>query len=95
MIGLRAVATGRATAPSRDGYVYPLKGQSAEQAARGETESRGWVMRQTRFDLTTDTMKGAGLGGAPIGGTVAYTRSKESCERAHPACREPCGYHAR
>lgn len=94
-IGFQLVATGRVTAPSRGGYAYPLKGRSAEQAARDETESRGWATRQTGFDSTTDTMKGAGLGGAGIGGTVAYTRSKESCERAHAACREPCGYHVR
>lgn len=34
-------------------------------------------------------------GGAGIGGTVAYTRSKESYERTSAAYMEPCGRHVR
>ncbi len=38
------------TASAQEPFVYPAKGQSAEQTATDKTECRGWATSQTGFD---------------------------------------------
>jgi hypothetical protein len=48
LVGALAALTGVATAQSL--YVYPQKGQSADQQARDRGECHGWAVQQTGFD---------------------------------------------
>src|SRR3972149_3582031 len=54
-------------------YAYPAKGQTAEQQSRDMNECMAWAKRETGFDPTTDTAKGAGLGAliGAVGGAAA------------------------
>lgn len=70
--GLLAIlVTGCASSqPKPDVYVYPTKGQDAEQQARDTSECQTWAQQQSGYDPATETAKGAGFGallGAAIG----------------------------
>jgi hypothetical protein len=64
-------ASGPAAQPSA--YVYPQKGQTADQQARDTSECQGWAKQQSGFDPLTDTAKGAGVGAlvGAVGGAAA------------------------
>ncbi len=53
-------ASGPAAQPSA--YVYPQKGQTAEQQTRDTTACQAWAKQQSGFDPLTDSAKGAGVG---------------------------------
>lgn len=63
-LGLGIAATGCATAASPNAFAYPARGQSAAQVSRDGAECEAWARQQTAFDPATDTLKGAGIGGA-------------------------------
>lgn len=44
-------------------YVYPQRGQTAEQLSRDQRECEAWAAQQTGFNPVEDTILGAGLGG--------------------------------
>lgn len=79
--------TAPAAAPERS-YVYPSRGQSAEQQASDEYECHRWAVTQTGFDPTA----------AATGATTASTAApalRADYRRARTACLEGRGYTVR
>ena len=64
LISFSLAASGCASGPAAQpgAYVYPQKGQTAEQQTRDATECRAWAQQQSGFDPLTDSAKGAGVG---------------------------------
>jgi hypothetical protein len=79
---LGAVATLAMSAALAQQYVYPAKGQSADQQKKDESACHSWAVQQTGFDPTkqaaptappttaTGTTRGAGVRGAARGAVV-------------------------
>jgi hypothetical protein len=79
------VATMLATGAAAQQFVYPAKGQTAEQQKKDEGECHVWAVQQSKYDPTnppkqaaaakppttaTGTTPGAGVGGAARGAIV-------------------------
>src|SRR3990172_1332249 len=80
-------------------YAYPQQGQTVEQLTRDQNECQVWAKQQSGFDPGTETAKGVGvgaviggIGGAAVGGGVAYTKNKDGYDRAYSACMTARGY---
>lgn len=74
LVGFGIGVTGCASAPPRPNvYAYPLRGQTAEQVSRDQTECQAWAKQQTGFDPAADTAKGTAVGGilGALGGAAA------------------------
>ena len=83
VIGLAIMLVAPA-AMAQQQYVYPQKGQSAEQQKKDEYDCHGWAVKQTGFDPTTaaqapaqqapvqpaGAQRGSGAGGAARGAVV-------------------------
>lgn len=77
-----APATG---APDRL-YVYPARGQSAQQQAADEYDCHRWAARQSGFDPSSQA-----TGGGPVAGAA----QRDDYRRAQVACLEGRGYSVR
>lgn len=62
-------------------YVYPRKGQSAEQQARDEYDCHRWAVDQTGFDPTAAAM-----------GDATALDQRDDYRRAQTACLDGRGY---
>jgi hypothetical protein len=75
LITLAAAVSACASGPSAQpsAYVYPQKGQTADQQARDTSACQAWAKQQTGFDPLTDSAKGAGVGAlvGAVGGAAA------------------------
>ena len=69
-------------APAQNAFVYPNKGQTAEQEAKDRYECHVWAVNQTGFDPTTAT------------GNVDATK-RDDYQRATSACLEARDYTVR
>jgi hypothetical protein len=92
-IALSGCASSESPRPST--LTTPLKGQSAEQHARDTNDCQFAAKQQTGYDPAIDTAKGAGVGGAAVGGGYKYSKSKEGYEQAYATCMSHKGYQVR
>jgi hypothetical protein len=70
--------------PAQKVFVYPRKGQSAEQEAKDRYECHRWAVDQTGFDPTTAT-----------GDTESTSAKRADYQRATSACLEARDYTVR
>jgi hypothetical protein len=83
--GLVALAAASFVASAQQQFVYPAKGQSADQQKKDEAACYQWAVQQTKYDpakppppppaakpptTATGTTPGAGVRGAVVGGAV-------------------------
>jgi hypothetical protein len=71
-------------APAQNAFVYPKKGQTAEQQAKDRYECHRWAVEQTGFDPTTAT-----------GDADSTSTKRADYQRATSACLEARDYTVR